>query len=53
MDEDLDDLITQKATTREFNTLATSKGFLRLIDDAIGRVKSGETTLLASSGSIY
>ena len=45
MDEELDDLIIRKATTREFNTLATSKGFLRLVDDAIERVKTGETTL--------
>ena len=45
MDEDLDDLITNMASTREINKLAVTKGFLRLVDDAIGRVKNGETTL--------
>ena len=45
MDEDLDDLIVRGASLREFNELATKKGFLRLVDDAITRVKSGETTI--------
>ena len=45
MDDDLDELIARQVPIREFNKMATSKGFLRLVDDAIGRVKSGETTL--------
>ncbi len=45
MDDDLDDLIMRQVPAREFNALATTKGFSRLIDDAIIRVKSGETTL--------
>ena len=45
MDEELDDLIVHQASIREFNALATTKGFLRLVDDAITRVKNGDTTI--------
>ena len=45
MDDDLDELIARQVPIREFNQLASSKGFLRLVDDAITRVRNGETTL--------
>lgn len=45
MDDDLDELVAQQAAMRELNKLATSKGFLRLVDDAIARVRSGDTTI--------
>ena len=45
MDDDLDELVAQQAAMRELNKVATSKGFLRLVDDAIARVRSGDTTI--------
>jgi len=45
MDEDLDELVSQQAPMRELNKMATEKGFLRLVDDAIARVRSGDTTI--------
>ncbi|MBQ0719497.1 MAG: Flp pilus assembly complex ATPase component TadA [Gammaproteobacteria bacterium] len=45
MDEDLDELVAQQAPMRELSALATSKGYLRLVDDAITRVRSGDTTI--------
>ena len=45
MDEELDDLIVRGASLRDFNVLATKKGFLRLVDDAITRVRNGDTTI--------
>jgi len=45
MDEDLDELVSQQAPMRELSQLATSKGFLRLVDDAIARVRNGDTTI--------
>ncbi len=45
MDEDLDELVSQQAPMRELSQMATEKGFLRLVDDAIARVRSGDTTM--------
>ncbi|OUS10385.1 secretion system protein E [Gammaproteobacteria bacterium 53_120_T64] len=45
MDDDLDELVAQQAPLRELSELATAKGFLRLVDDAIARVRSGDTTI--------
>jgi len=45
MDEDLDELVAQQVPMRELNALATEKGFVRLVDDAIARVRSGDTTM--------
>jgi len=45
MDEELDELIIKEASIGELGKMATSKGFLRLVDDGIARVKLGETTL--------
>ncbi len=45
MDEDLDELVAQQAPMRELSQMATEKGFLRLVDDAIARVRSGDTTM--------
>ena len=45
MDDDLDELVAHEAAMRELNKLATSKGYLRLADDAIARVRSGDTTI--------
>ena len=45
MDDDLDELVAQKSAMRKLNEMATSKGYLRLVDDAIARVRSGDTTI--------
>ena len=45
MDEDLDELVTKNASVGELGKMATTKGFLRLVDDGMERVKCGETTL--------
>ncbi|MEZ0151139.1 MAG: GspE/PulE family protein [Candidatus Reddybacter sp.] len=45
MDDDIDELVAQQAPMRELNTLVTEKGYLRLVDDAIARVRSGDTTI--------
>jgi general secretion pathway protein E/type IV pilus assembly protein PilB len=45
MDDDLDELVAQKSAMRELNELATAKGYLRLVDDAITRVRNGDTTI--------
>ena len=45
MDEDLDELVAKNASVGEISRMATSKGFLRLVDDGMDRVKKGETTL--------
>jgi len=45
MDEDLDELIARGASTREIGEAATAKGFSRLLDDGLARVRQGDTTL--------
>ena len=45
LDEDLDDLIARQAPIRDLNNMATSKNYLRLVDDAVSRVKNGDTSL--------
>ncbi len=45
MDGDLDELVARRATTRELRTLALSKGFRPLADEAIARVLDGSTTI--------
>jgi type II secretory ATPase GspE/PulE/Tfp pilus assembly ATPase PilB-like protein len=45
MDSDLDELVARRATTRELRTLALSKGFRPLAEEAIARVLDGSTTL--------
>ncbi len=44
-DDDLDDLITNKAPRRELERAALSKGFTPLSEDGIRRVKQGFTSL--------
>jgi len=45
MDADLDDLVSHRASQREFLQLAGQKGFQPLAQDGINRVIAGETTL--------
>jgi general secretion pathway protein E/type IV pilus assembly protein PilB len=45
MDSDLDELIARHATLREMRTLAASKGFVNLAQDALSRVRDGYTSL--------
>ena len=44
-DEDIDELISRRATTREISTAARAKGFRLLADDGIRRVSEGLTSL--------
>ena len=45
MDIDLDELIAQRATAREFRRVAAEKGFRPLADDGLRRVLDGSTSL--------
>ncbi len=45
MDDELDDLVANRATSRELLTQALSNGFVTMADDGIRRVLLGETTI--------
>ncbi len=45
MDEELDDLVANRATSRELLKQALSNGFVTMADDGIRRVLLGETTI--------
>ena len=45
MDEELDELVAKNASIGELSKMASAKGFQRLVDDGMARVKLGETTL--------
>ena len=45
MDQDMDELVARRATAREMRTLASTKGFRNLAEDAVDRVLTGETSL--------
>ncbi|HEY6898217.1 MAG TPA: ATPase, T2SS/T4P/T4SS family [Rhodocyclaceae bacterium] len=45
MDADLDEMIAQRATTREIRNAAIAKGFRPLADDGLRRVLDGSTSL--------
>jgi type II secretory ATPase GspE/PulE/Tfp pilus assembly ATPase PilB-like protein len=44
-DQEIDELVARRATTREIRKVAASRGFRTLADDAIMRVMRGETSL--------
>jgi general secretion pathway protein E len=45
LDDELDDMIASRATTRELLKQALSNGFKTMADDGIRRVLLGETTI--------
>ncbi|MDO8789107.1 MAG: ATPase, T2SS/T4P/T4SS family [Sulfuritalea sp.] len=45
LDNDLDDLISRRASQREIRTLAYDKGFRRLSEDGMRRVRDGSTSI--------
>ncbi len=45
MDQDMDELVARRATSREIRLAAREKGFRTLAEDAVDRVLSGETSL--------
>ena len=45
MDQDLDELVARRATSREIRNAAREKGFRSLAEDAADRVLAGETSL--------
>ena len=45
MDTDLDEMVSRRATTREFLAAACTKGFIPLAEDGVRRVLDGSTTL--------
>lgn len=45
MDADLDELVIQKASHREFSKMAEEKGFKSIAEDGIAQVITGRTTL--------
>ena len=45
MDADLDEMVSRRATTREFLEVAYTKGFIPLAEDGVRRVLDGSTTL--------
>ena len=45
MDETLDEAVLQGATPRELAALASTRGWCSLADDALARVRSGDTSL--------
>jgi general secretion pathway protein E/type IV pilus assembly protein PilB len=52
MDADIDELVARRATARELRALAVQKGFRPLIDDAVGRVLEGTTSLMEVSRAV-
>lgn len=44
-DQEIDELVSRRATTREIRKVASTKGFRTLADDAIMRVMRGDTSL--------
>ena len=52
MDADLDELVARRATAMELRTIAVEKGFHPLIDDAVGRVLEGSTSLMEVSRAV-
>jgi type II secretory ATPase GspE/PulE/Tfp pilus assembly ATPase PilB-like protein len=45
MDEELDELIANRATSRELFKKAIANGFMPMVDDGIRRILGGETTI--------
>jgi type II secretory ATPase GspE/PulE/Tfp pilus assembly ATPase PilB-like protein len=45
MDEELDELIANRATSRELFKKAIANGFMPMVDDGIRRILDGETTI--------
>jgi general secretion pathway protein E/type IV pilus assembly protein PilB len=45
MDEDMDEAILRDATPRELAVLAEERGWKRLAEDGLDRVRAGETSL--------
>jgi type II secretory ATPase GspE/PulE/Tfp pilus assembly ATPase PilB-like protein len=45
MNQEMDELVTRRATMMELKQMALSRGFVQLADDGIRRVLSGETSL--------
>jgi type II secretory ATPase GspE/PulE/Tfp pilus assembly ATPase PilB-like protein len=45
MDEELDELIANRATSRELFKKAIASGFMPMVDDGIRRILGGETTI--------
>jgi type II secretory ATPase GspE/PulE/Tfp pilus assembly ATPase PilB-like protein len=45
MDEDLDEAILRGATPRELADMAAERGWRRLAEDGLDRVRSGDTSL--------
>ncbi len=45
MDEELDELIANRVTSRELFKKAIAKGFMPMVDDGIRRILGGETTI--------
>jgi type II secretory ATPase GspE/PulE/Tfp pilus assembly ATPase PilB-like protein len=52
IDADMDEAIGRRATLHELKQLSTSKGFRPLVEDAIGRVLEGTTSLAEVSRSV-
>jgi len=52
MDADMDELVARRATARELRLTAMEKGFRPLIDDAVGRVLEGTTSLMEVSRAV-
>jgi type II secretory ATPase GspE/PulE/Tfp pilus assembly ATPase PilB-like protein len=45
MDEDIDEAVLRGATPRELADLATERGWKRLVEDGLDRVRAGDTSL--------
>jgi type II secretory ATPase GspE/PulE/Tfp pilus assembly ATPase PilB-like protein len=52
IDADMDEAIGRRATLHELKQLSTSKGFRPLVEDAIGKVLEGTTSLAEVSRSV-
>ena len=52
MDGDLDELVARRATARELRTCALDKGFRPLVEEGIGRILDGSTSIAEIARSI-
>jgi len=52
MDSDLDELVARRATARELRTCALDKGFRPLVEEGIGRILDGSTSVAEVARSI-
>jgi general secretion pathway protein E/type IV pilus assembly protein PilB len=52
LDSDLDELVARRATAKELRSCALEKGFRPLVEEGIGRILDGATSIAEVARSI-